>query len=255
MSDLNKEHIDGQPTVHPVVTDLNTDDFKYCQKCRKYLDFETVYKYEKKYREIKKVEVSEKNDMNYQHNIDKNFVDDKKTKDITECVILNQILECPMCKNVIFNKIVYENSIEIESIVYPERPPSWNIETKKEIIKLLNDELFDIYKEIITAYNSSLQVSAAACLRAFIERICKLKGIEGGRISQLIDKLECDENYRSALHEIRKIGNDSIHNGYIPDLAILHNAIRAIELFTQKMYEDNSEIKSININLNNRIRK
>ena len=232
---------------------LNKLEFTFCKNCGKTVKFKVARNYRISYSELKEPMInSDKFNLPSQDDLDKqNYLMPIEIENI----IVNQILECPACKYVIFKKTKYEDSVFIESFVFPDSH-QWHIEPQNRIIELLGEELSHIYDEIIKAYNGGLLLSTAACIRTFIENICKVNGVRGTSIEENINNLPLDDVYIGSLQKIRKISNNSIHEGYKVDFNSLKNSIRAIEILTSKIYalqieeKEFHEIATIGKNIN-----
>ncbi|MFQ5894396.1 MAG: DUF4145 domain-containing protein [Nitrospinota bacterium] len=105
--------------------------------------------------------------------------------------------------------------------------------------KALPEKLFSIYREIIHAYNGSLNVLCAAGARALLEGICEDKGISGKNIEEKVEGLKrlLPANIVDDLHGFRFIGNRALHELEAPSREDLGLAIEIIEDLLNFIYE------------------
>lgn len=173
-----------------------------------------------------------------------------------------QIIQCAGCDSMSFRRL--EDNIQIES--------SWNheYEDKPLIIELypnrsvhhlsINryrhtpDNIKNIYKETIEAYNNNQLILCSGGLRAILEGICSDKKVLGIQkkdrkgnlvlVSNLETKIEAlaeqgflTKGNAEILHNLRFIGNDALHELSAPSKAELKLAINIIEHTIESLYE------------------
>ena len=168
-----------------------------------------------------------------------------------------QIIQCDNCSNVSFRRDGWfseyqdeENDGSYEEL-YPDSEE--NIRQQKKY-KLLPFSLSEIYEEVMSAYNKNLFILSAVGIRAILEGICKdkkissglvpdKKGVERTRISlegkiygllqnNLINKAQFE-----ALHELRFLGNNAVHQLDEPSKIDIQTALDIIEHMIYDLYE------------------
>ena len=168
-----------------------------------------------------------------------------------------QIIKCNNCDLIKFRKDGWfseyqdeENDGSFEEL-YPDSEE--NIRQQKKY-KLLPFSLSEIYEEVMSAYNKNLFILSAVGIRAILEGICKdkkissglvpdKKGVERTRLSlegkiygllqnNLINKAQFD-----ALHELRFLGNNAVHQLDEPSKIDIQAALDIIEHMIYDLYE------------------
>lgn len=154
--------------------------------------------------------------------------------------------------------------------VYPEEPKKPSKEEKymlkyqhvPKTFKHVDDEVSELYDQIIGVYNLGYSVLCAAGLRTLIEAICSKASIIGGRLYNEKKEVKLNRKgneifsqslegkifglYESQiilwehcriLQEIRDIGNNAVHEIKAPNIFILKRAISVIEMVLEIIYE------------------
>ncbi|MGX4764755.1 hypothetical protein ACWH4V_02875 [Bacillus mojavensis] len=197
----------------------------------------------------------------------------------------HHIVECAGCQNISFvHQYGDEDSWEFERgemvwkdefIVYPEKPfedtEEYRIEQefkKRNWLKIkaysyVPSALYNLYKQIIQAYNENLNILCASGLRILLEGICNDLGItkgyiydekkqkiirDGDRDPRKRESLEgkffglFDDGYISfnealILQKILYVGNGAIHQIFEPDKPVLKHIIIIVEGILVNTYE------------------
>ncbi len=138
-----------------------------------------------------------------------------------------QIVQCQGCNNISFRKIhtnsedcdheYVDNEGNFETIwneleeLYPNRASG------RETIKddhMLPISIQQIYKETLSALNTSHLILAGIGIRAIIESVCKGNSTSGAldnRIDQLVTQGVLSEDGAKTLHKLRVLGNVAAH--------------------------------------------
>ena len=168
-----------------------------------------------------------------------------------------EIIQCLGCKSISFrnghsNSEVADNddNIYIHEYIYPERHAElWIIKEFNHVPFVLNR----IYRETIDCYNKDCLILCSAGARALIEGLCRLNEkeveIETNKKKKTVKKnlqLKIDELANNgiitkessmALHELRFMGNTSLHELETPSKEDLCLAKDIIENILETLYE------------------
>ena len=168
-----------------------------------------------------------------------------------------QIIKCDNCNTISFRKDAWlsENQDEDNDGSYEELYPDSEENVRKEqVYKALPFSLSEIYREVIIAYNKNLVLLAAVGIRTILEGICKDKKVykglvpneDGkehnrksleGKIYGLLQNGLISETQTSALHELRFLGNNAVHDLEEPSREELKTALDIIEHMIDDLYE------------------
>lgn len=181
--------------------------------------------------------------------------------------ITYQIIKCAGCDDISFRKELTDAAMQfaygkhaIEEELYPKRT---SLSRTSKTTNNLPKGLTEIYKETIDAFNNNQLILCSAGLRALIEGICLDKAIIGkevttkkglNRIStSLASKIEALHLYKylteancEALHKLRFLGNDALHELSKPPIDDLNVAIDIIELTLTNIYDIQSKTILLN---------
>lgn len=125
---------------------------------------------------------------------------------------------------------------------YPKRKNLGEREAKKfhHVDKKLNDS----YKEIITAFQQGLEIVTAMGVRALLEGICVIEGIddkEAWGLAKKIEKLKYSPNIPDSiidgLNGLKFIGDDAAHRLNAADKHTLSLSIDLLESLLTHLYE------------------
>ena len=125
---------------------------------------------------------------------------------------------------------------------YPKRKKSGVIEAKQ--FHHVDKKLNDIYKEIVISFQQGLAVVTAMGVRALLEGICVLEGIDDSKawgLNKKLDRLTELSSIPNAivdgLKRIKFIGDDAAHRLNTPEKSILVLSINLLESLMTHMYE------------------
>lgn len=199
------------------------------------------------------------------------------------------IIECLGCETIAFlikygdedkwerDEYSGERFFYSDYIVYPEEPKKEsNVIPKENLVPEdfthVTSNIYDIYIEVIKAYNSKSYFLSALGLRTIVEAICKdcdimegyilsdvgEKVIKDGKIvrsknlSGLINGLHENGHttvkQSSVLHQVRRLGNATTHDIAFPKRNTILNGIKVIEIILHEIYQ----LDQINITENSR---
>lgn len=169
-----------------------------------------------------------------------------------------QILECNGCGEITFKH--YEWFSEYEEPEDPGSggkeylyPPRKTDQVEIEIYENFPHKLSLIYGETINCFNGSLYLLCAAGLRALIEGLCSELGISDGpiiedgvpvgrskklvgKINGLVERGHLTIKNADSLHELRFLGNNSMHDLDKPRRDHLVIAIKLIKHVLESIY-------------------
>lgn len=173
-----------------------------------------------------------------------------------------QIIQCAGCEEITFRKLYTDSQMqqyydpEFDDVPYSQELfPKRDRNTRNiKVTRNLPKNLTTIYRETIDAFNNGQYILCSAGLRTLIEGICLDKEITGKEVvttrgktkistslESKIDGLSINrfltEENSKALHELRFLGNDSLHELNLPDVDDLITAIDIIELTLSNIYE------------------
>lgn len=186
-----------------------------------------------------------------------------------------QIIRCGGCDEISFRKLytdiqIQSNALPGESIleeIYPKHGENTIIIKK---FKKVPQQIKEIYRETIEAFNNVQLILCSGGLRAIIEGICLEKSIEGitkqnkkgenylstnlpSKIEGLLEKGYLTKTNSDCLLELRFLGNDAMHELKKPGLDELKLAIEIIESTLENIYELHHKAKTIKIKKEERL--
>lgn len=162
--------------------------------------------------------------------------------------ITYEVLQCLGCETPILRKRdLFSENIEFDKegnvTIIPEVtiwPKTSFDDLKIKIISNLPENVREIYRETIEAYNSKLPILCAAGIRAVIEFVCKEEKLIGDdlkkKIDQLKDKGIITESISEGLHQSRMLGNEALHDRKLFRNYELKMAIEMIETLLEMHY-------------------
>lgn len=185
-----------------------------------------------------------------------------------------QIVQCAGCEKITFRQL-YTDISQFDGedhfydvVLFPKRSS-----TTRDIkpTKNLPQNLTVIYRETIDAFNNGQYLLCTAGLRTLIEGICTDKAIAGKEITNKkgqkivstsleskIDGLSINrfltEDNCAALHELRFLGNEALHELNPPKIDDLIIAIEIIELTLSNIYELGHKSRTLRKSAENRIK-
>lgn len=170
-----------------------------------------------------------------------------------------QMIQCMGCDYVSLRSIytgldVGDGTIETETL-YPHRDEFYR---KARDYKNLPHVVSGLYAEVIETFVHSHKILCAAGVRALIEGVCKQKHVTGGNVFQrnksgptktvfkkdlrgkiegLLQKGLITKQESKALHQLRFLGNEALHELEPPHRKNLKTAIDIIEHLLESLYE------------------
>ena len=176
---------------------------------------------------------------------------------------LYQIIECPGCSTVSFRSQTcnsedwdqHTGEPTVTELVYPYRAPDM---LHPKDFRGLPHILARIYVEAIKSFNNRLYALCAGGLRALIEGVCfdqnikkgpvtvqvtdgtpetKQRNTLEGKISGLHEKGVLTRRSAEALHSIRFLGNDALHDLSLPTKDELVTEVKIVEHIFENIYE------------------
>lgn len=172
-----------------------------------------------------------------------------------------QIIKCLGCDSISFRKLYNDIAQNQGSEYVDEDPWTQKVFPKRTLHSLVIRNVFNtpqnvknIYRETIEAFNNGQFVLCSGGLRSIIEGICKERGIVSGsvdngkggiKISKNLDGKIEGLNARgfltlsnsNILHELRFLGNEALHDLTSPSMEELKLAIDIIEHTLIQIYE------------------
>lgn len=171
-----------------------------------------------------------------------------------------QIIKCNNCDLIKFRKdgwfSEYQDCFPGGSdgsyeVLYPESNEDVR-QTKN--FKHLPYSLLDIYEEVIKSYNHRLAILSAVGIRAILEGICKDKKVYSGKVKEKDGSEKVKKDLRAkilglyqkgiinniqleALHELRFLGNNAVHELKEPTISDIRIALDIIEHMINDIYE------------------
>lgn len=192
------------------------------------------------------VECNECNKKTY-HSILSSFEQSQGDEDFNICS-KNRIIQCKGCKNISFQKTSFcSEDVDYDKngdpifneteYLYPER----SINRKMlDWVGFAPNEICNIYMETYKALVSGLNLLTQIGLRSIIESICKDLDIKSGtleeKIEQLFIKKLIGEKEKEILHELRIMGNCSVHNNKNVSAEKLEHAMDVVESILRMQY-------------------
>lgn len=196
--------------------------------------------------------------INTKHIIISDYEEDGyETSDRVNWIDDYQIIQCDNCKLISFRKDGwfseyqdFENDGSYEELF----PASEEFNREKQKYKHLPYSLSEIYEEVMKAYNKYLFILSAVGIRAILEGICKEKKIScglvpdskgvqhkkrnlEGKIYGLLQNSLINRAQFDALHELRFLGNDAVHELEEPKKIEIESALDIIEHMMYDLYE------------------
>lgn len=133
---------------------------------------------------------------------------------------------------------------------YPERKSIKDKVTAKHY-KSLSKNLYDIYKEVIAAYNNKQNILRSMGIRALVEGICVQQGISGKEAINLQKKIDLlgtrnivPGHIANELHTFRFMGNEAAHELSASTTEELQIAIKVVEDLLNFLYEVRYELET-----------
>lgn len=144
-----------------------------------------------------------------------------------------------------------------EKYVYPQEPISDNQETREqhELIDTQNvPEIIEtLYRQIVCSFDSGYYLLAAVGLRMIVEGFCNDLGIQDGpvvneqeveerrnnlqgKINGMLENEKISSSNASVLHQIRKLGNVTVHELENPESQTVLEGIKIIENLITSIY-------------------
>jgi len=174
-----------------------------------------------------------------------------------------QLVKCNGCDTVSFRKLYNDAEREYHFSDYAGGEPTWNVETfpkrileSKDVyyLKDLPLSVDKIYSETVGSFYNDFSILCSIGLRSLIEGICKDKNISqgividrkgkkrtsknlDGKIQGLVDGGFLTSNHADTLHEIRFLGNNSVHELYEPSKDELKLAFDIVHQTLKNLYE------------------
>lgn len=169
-----------------------------------------------------------------------------------------QTIQCAGCDEVSFRKLYndaaqqnHSDEDETSQELYPKRGPH---SRPIKIYRELPFQIKSIYRETIDAFNSNLKLLCGSGVRTIVEAICLDKGVIKGKVVKDDGKIITSKNLdgkisglaekgfltvpsSETLHELRFLGNETIHELYEPTIEELNIAIDIVESTIESMYE------------------
>lgn len=131
---------------------------------------------------------------------------------------------------------------------YPKRKNLGEREIKR--FHHVDKKLNETYKEIITAFQQGLGIVTAMGVRALLEGICVLEGIDDKKawgLAKKIEKLQCVSDIPNSiidgLRDIKFIGDDAAHRLNTPSKHTLGLSIDLLESLLIHMYEAKMDLE------------
>lgn len=180
------------------------------------------------------------------------------TDDYDENSTIYSIIQCCGCDTVSYRtyKVEYgeEDEIQIQKDLFPIRETYF---LEKGDFKITDRKIIEFYESAIFAFNGRKYLLCASAIRATIERICKT--IREKAQKEISDNLEAKINWlfnegylnsmsKDALHKLRFMGNEALHNVETPTESEMKIAIDILELALASIFKipvDSDGLKSI----------
>jgi len=173
-----------------------------------------------------------------------------------------EILQCRGCGEGSFRHTSYQSD-DVEENDSPRAtitlyPPRGLGTLPKRKFDRVPPKLKGLYTETITAFNNHLYTVAAASVRGLVEGICKHRGVKSGhvkvtrkdgstrvdrrttlegKISGLVEAGLLTQAHAKTLHAHRFLGNDALHDLYMPEPERVAAAIGIVEHTFDNLYE------------------
>lgn len=172
-----------------------------------------------------------------------------------------QVIECQGCGQISFrnessnSEDYFEDGPGFTELIYPKRTKdTWNTKDFFNIPYILRN----IYRETIDCFNNGNFILSGAGVRALVEGLCKeneiidgvveITSTDGklvkkrldniqGKINGLFEQGKLTKENSEILHELRFLGNSSIHELKTPSKEELSLAIEIIENVFDTLYE------------------
>jgi hypothetical protein len=144
---------------------------------------------------------------------------------------------------------MYENEEQVYAYDYhPKRKNLGGRQAKR--FHHVDKKLDDTYKEIITAFQQGLAIVTAMGVRALLEGVCVLEGIDDQvtrSLAKKIEKLKEVSNMPNGiidgLNSLKFIGDDAAHRLSVADKDTLSLSIDLLESLLNHMYEARGELE------------
>jgi len=130
----------------------------------------------------------------------------------------------------------YHHSEEPESIFHPSRREG---QRQRKYFVNLPPKLEELYKEVVDAQTSDLNVLCAIGLRGLIEGVCADKNVQGRNLDEKIEAMKAllPQNIVQTLHGFRFMGNRAAHELEAPNAGELNVAIDLVEDILNYLYD------------------
>ena len=144
------------------------------------------------------------------------------------------ILKCPSCHSMRFQRIetIEGYNPKIENFPIFNYPILNNILPQDK----LSPELYSYYDEAIEGYNAERYFSCGALVRLIVERLCFEQGLTQANLFQKIENFNTNPDYITALHNIRELGNNTLHHFYKPKRKEVKMAIFVLEYLLSEFH-------------------
>lgn len=131
---------------------------------------------------------------------------------------------------------------------YPKRKNLGERQAKK--FHHVDIKLNNTYKEIITAFQQGLEIVTAIGVRALLEGICVVEGIDdkvawglAGKIEKLKDLSHIPNSIIDGLNDLKFIGDDAAHRLIATDKHTLTVSINLLESLLTHLYETRIDLE------------
>ena len=169
-----------------------------------------------------------------------------------------QIIQCDNCNTISFRKEGWFSEYQCPpnddgsyEILYPESKENTIEQIEYDNLPYSLDEIYD---EVIKSFNIGNYILCAGGIRAILEGICSDKNIKNGPVpdennqTKIKNNLEgkiyglekngiISQNQQEALHQLRFLGNDAVHELSKPSKSDIITALEIIEHMMDDIYE------------------
>lgn len=199
------------------------DRYVFCGTCRKHLKHNQVQNFVYSFEELEEKEETDEVEL------------------ITH-VSEASILQCNRCQTLCFRLAqITDNQVPFAIEYYPAFY-TWQLSTNIELADAIPNEISLIYKELLSAFNSSLLIAAGTLVGTLLERICDDKGMDESTLFKKIDALPIEGQFKEVLHNLRDLRNTAVHKAYQGSRKEIGVAIKVMELLLSKFYYPSAKI-------------